>query len=107
MLENNDDFCGVVRTYHDKEKTKIFEEYFKMNGKIEGIYKSYWKNGQLCCEVNYIDDKREGIYKSYWDDGQLYKEVNYIDGKENGIRKLYFPNGQLWHEVNYIDGKIV
>jgi antitoxin component YwqK of YwqJK toxin-antitoxin module len=89
MSEINDDFCGVVRTYYDEEKTKIFEEYFKMNGKIEGIYKSYWQNGQLFYEVNYIDDKREGIYKSYWDDGQLYKEVNYIDGKESIIVNNY------------------
>ena len=58
MSENNDDFCGVVRTFHDKEKTKVKEEYFKMNGKIEGIYKSYHENGQLWEEVNYIDGKK-------------------------------------------------
>ena len=53
MLEHNDDFCGVVRTFHDKEKTKVKEEYFKMNGKIEGIYKAYHYCGQLSYEVNY------------------------------------------------------
>ncbi len=27
-------------------------------GKENGIYKSYWRNGQLECEVNYIDGKK-------------------------------------------------
>ena len=82
MSEINDDFCGVVRTFHDKEKTKVKVEYFKMNGKIEGIYKEYRDNGQLWNEVNYIDGKMNGIYKSYNYNGQLEKEVNFIDGKE-------------------------
>ena len=30
---------GVVRTYHDKEQTILKEEYFQLNGKINGIYK--------------------------------------------------------------------
>ena len=51
--------------------------------------------------------KKNGIYKSYYDNGQLREEVNYINGKENGILKTYHENGQLWKEVNYIDGKKV
>jgi antitoxin component YwqK of YwqJK toxin-antitoxin module len=26
--------------------------------------------------------KENGIYKSYWDNGQLLEEINYIDGKK-------------------------
>jgi len=50
-------FPGVIRTYHDKEKTKIKEEYFICNNKKEGIRKSYYENGQLEGEVNYIDGR--------------------------------------------------
>jgi antitoxin component YwqK of YwqJK toxin-antitoxin module len=95
---------GGFITHYDKEKTKVKEEYFKMNGKMNGIYKSYWKNGQLCTEVNYIDDIMNGIKKSYFPNGQLEEELNYIDGKKNGIYKSYWENGQLEEEVNYIDG---
>ena len=42
MHENNNDYCGVVRTYHDDAKTKLREEYFINAGKIEGIYKLYY-----------------------------------------------------------------
>jgi len=71
---------GVIRTYHDHEETHIRQEYFILNNKKEGIYKSYHYNGQLWKEVNYIDDKKNGIYKSYHENGQLEEEVNYIDG---------------------------
>ena len=49
---------------------------------MNGIYKSYHQNGQLCSEVNYIDGLIQGIYKSYWDNGQLEGEVNYINGEQ-------------------------
>jgi antitoxin component YwqK of YwqJK toxin-antitoxin module len=52
-------------------------------GKENGIYKSYWENGQIGEEVNYIDGLKQGIFKSYYRNGQLWKEVNYIDGKKN------------------------
>jgi hypothetical protein len=33
---------GLIRTFHDEEKTKLKEEYFIHINKKEGIYKSYW-----------------------------------------------------------------
>ena len=75
--------CGVVRTYHkpncnsrwcdcnNKNGTILKKEYFQNNGIIEGIYKSYYVNGQLYEEVNYINGERNGIYKSYRENRQL------------------------------------
>ena len=65
------DNTGVVRTYHDQEQTKLKTEYFQLNGKRNGIYKSYRNNGQLKEEVNYIDGKKHGIEKLYHENGQL------------------------------------
>ncbi len=45
---------------------------------MNGIYKSYHDNGQLWCEVNYINGLTQGILKSYYYNGKLYYEVNYI-----------------------------
>ena len=61
----------VVRRYYDKEKTKLYEEYYEVNG------------------------KKEGEYKQYWDNERLYNICNYIDGKINGEYKLYNENGQF------------
>ncbi len=83
MHENNNDYCGVVRTYYDNAKKYLGEEYFINAGKKEGIYKVFHSNGKLYKEVNYIDGLMNGICKSYHSNGKLEKEVNYIDGKKS------------------------
>ena len=55
---------GVVRTYHDKKKTKLKEEYFKIDGKKEGEYKSYYINGELKQKCIYITYKSTNFYRS-------------------------------------------
>jgi antitoxin component YwqK of YwqJK toxin-antitoxin module len=70
---------GLIKTFYDEEKTKLKEKYFIHENKKEGIYRSYWENGQLWEEVNYINDKKEGINRTYWINGQLLKKVNYIN----------------------------
>ncbi len=60
---------GLIRTFHNEEKTELKDE------------------------VNYINDKKEGIEKSYWRDGKLYSKVNYINDKKEGIGKTYHYNG--------------
>jgi antitoxin component YwqK of YwqJK toxin-antitoxin module len=92
----------VVRTYYDLEQTKLKEEYFEVNGKKEGMYKSYYFNGQLWIICNYIDGKINGEYKSYFDNGQLGIICNYIDGKINGEYKIYNMNGEF-KICNYVD----
>ena len=64
MSNNFDNFTGVYREYYDEEKTKLKSEVFMHNGKKEGIYKSYYSNGQLWYIYNYIDDKINGEYKT-------------------------------------------
>jgi antitoxin component YwqK of YwqJK toxin-antitoxin module len=55
---DNHKFTGVYREYFYKEQTKLKSEVFMNNGKMEGIYKSYYGNGQLKSEINYIDGKK-------------------------------------------------
>ncbi len=61
-------------------------------------YPTYHDNGQLCSEINYINDKMNGINKSYLYNGQLQSETNCIDGKRNGY-KSYSMDGQLEYDV--------
>ena len=42
------------------------------------------KNGKLLNICNYIDDKLNGGYKTYYFDGQIKEEVNYINDKKEG-----------------------
>ena len=62
-------YTGVVRTYYDLEQTKLKEEYFQVNGKIEGIKKLYYDNGKLSSIVNYINNYMDGEFKAYYSNG--------------------------------------
>jgi len=63
---------GVIRTYYDKEQTKLKEEYYQVNGKKEGEYKSYYENGNLLEHSIYDNGKKikdkmfKLFYQSYF-----------------------------------------
>ena len=90
----------VIRNYYDKKQQIIKEEYFVMNGKKEGIYKSYHDNGKLCKEVNYIDGKKNGLCINYYKNGDIECETNYINNNKEGIYRKFSNNPK---EKNYID----
>ncbi len=70
---------GVVRTYHDNEQTKLYQEYFIINDIVEGEYKSYHENNQLWNICNYINGKREGDYYFYNKKAELTTVCKYLN----------------------------
>ncbi len=71
-----------------------------------GIYKSYYENGQLKTEENYKYGKLEGVAKAYDESGKPKMEINYKNGIREGVVKFYNKNGKLKTELNYKNGKI-
>ena len=74
------------------------------NGKVEGLYKEYYKSGALWYEANYKNGKKEGLAKEYYESGALRGEANYKNGKPEGLVKEYYESGALKSEVNFKDG---
>jgi uncharacterized protein len=96
-----------IRTYHDNAKTQLKEEYYEVNGKIEGVYKKYYYNGQIYIICNFINGILHGEYKSYHKNGQLFNECYHVDGKLNGEYKQYHNDGQVWTIIKYVNHKKV
>jgi hypothetical protein len=86
---------GVITTYHDNEKTQINEIYFQIDGKMEGEYKAYHKNGKLFKIYNCINGLREGPFTSYYNNGQIAFTYNCIKGKIYGELKEFDSDGRL------------
>ena len=57
-------------------------------------------------QQSYKGGKLEGVYKSWFENGQLKQDHIYKDGKLEGVAKWWFENGQLNSEGNYKDGKL-
>ena len=88
-------YTGVVKTYYDKEETKLKEEYFLVNGKKEGIKKLYYIgegniNGKLSSIVNYINNYMDGEFKAYYSNGMIEMIANYNNGIMIGEYKTYY-----------------
>ena len=67
---------------------KAFDSFYK-NGKKEGICKSYfWKTNIPCLEVTYKDGKKNGAERRYDNEGNLAEEKYYLNDTETKKPKL-------------------
>ena len=78
-----------ILTYLVKNSDKIFEIGINYNAR------------------NYKEGKKQGLYKEYYKNGQLISVGNYNDGKENGLWKYYKADGSLRLAANYKNGVLV
>ena len=79
------------------------EEIQFVDGKREGIYKTYSSEGSWR-EIPFKNDKKEGEGRIYSPNGMILESVVYADNKRNGMYKKYSPkSGQLLLAENYKD----
>ncbi len=101
---------------------QLSSEWVEINGKREGIFKTYHLNNsniaeffdkskntddilKICVITYYVDGKINGEMKSYYKNGQLCSICSYIDDKRHGEYRKYYSNGQLEKTYNYINGE--
>lgn len=75
------------------------------NGKPEGLWTSFWRNGRTRAEVKYQNGRLEGAWVGYHENGQLESEGNYKDDKRQGIWAFYYDTGQLLAKGDSKHGK--
>jgi len=73
------------------------------NNKI--VKRSYFQNGALEFEAEYVNGKLDGKSTVWLDDGTLYSISKYSNNQPHGIWKKFHPNGKLMFEVNYEYGQ--
>ncbi len=72
----------------------------------------YWIVHKPYCEEklqegNYVDGKKEGLWRSYYSDGKLKSEITYRHGEKYGKAKTYFENGNIAEEGVWLIDKWV
>ena len=84
--------------------TNVYTEFPK---RFSGIYRRWFKNGQLEYEDNYKDGKLHGICRRWYKNGQLDCEDNYKDGKRYGICRGWSEFGGMAWEDNFKEGLLI
>jgi antitoxin component YwqK of YwqJK toxin-antitoxin module len=99
---NNEIYNGRIIDYY--YSGRIQGEGILKNGKLEGLRKMYYQNGNLSVERYYTNSISNGLEKEYYEDGTLKQKGLIINGKEDGIWEKYFPNGQVKQRTNLKNG---
>jgi hypothetical protein len=68
---------------------------------INGKKNTYYPNGQIEYEWNYVNGGKHGIQKGWHENGQLSFEQNYTSDHMDGKQISWYDNGNLQSENNY------
>jgi uncharacterized protein len=91
---------GKFIEFSEKGDTTTFGSY------TEGEMNGFWRitSGDTREEGSYTNDLREGIWKSFYEDGKLMYQGNYIQGNPDGKHVYYYPDGKIQEEQVYVLG---
>ena len=70
-------FDGIV--YENFVSNKL--KYSVKDGKKEGPYIEYFKNGELKRKTSFSSDKYDGPYQEYYENGNLYIKASFKNGR--------------------------
>tara|TARA_X000001036_G_scaffold383002_1_gene376036 strand:+ start:238 stop:756 length:519 start_codon:yes stop_codon:yes gene_type:complete len=74
------------------------------NGKPYGKFKFYHENGFLEEEGTFIDGIKEGNWKTYWDNGRLKRMGDWKNGRANGLFQFFNYDGELFKVETWENG---
>ncbi len=126
FLEND----TIFKEYYPDTEKLMFEGQIN-NGAITGIWKSYYKSGNIKNSVNYEDGKVSGeayfwydskpkvkraeatfeddlltgFYYEFYENGTQKAKIEYDDGVADGDAEFFYPNGKLKIEAEYKDNE--
>jgi antitoxin component YwqK of YwqJK toxin-antitoxin module len=111
-----DEYRHLIRkeTYlHGKLSDFTFDYHYLLNprkrviesktpykdGKINGLYTSYYKNGKIECEWSVRNDTLHGLMIHYYENGNINALFYVIKQLRDGLTKIFYKNGKLQSEI--------
>jgi hypothetical protein len=94
---------GCLLIFSCQKKSNVPES---PTGKLQGLHKYYYPDGELYLEVNFKDSIPHGSSKQYFKNGKLFEESEYVNGILHGISKKYYEDGTLSSEIPYDSGRV-
>ena len=87
--------------YYYRNPNIVEIEVEMRNGKRNGEFHRYYKNGQLDTRCVYENDSIEGVETMYTANGCKSQETTYLHGKKHGPHTAYHLNGSVKIEGGY------
>lgn len=96
---------GLYKTYYSNGNVKM--EVYSQNGKPNGVGKFYNERGKLLFEGTFANGVKVGTLYHYYPNGKVHNEMHYTDGVLDGIQQTFDKKGELTAEVTYKKGTAV
>lgn len=96
---------GAWVNYNLENEEPLLEQNYA-EGKPEGLWRTWFKNGQLRQEISFKDGVRDGAAKEWTSSGQPRVEANFREGKQHGVTTVWRRGGEVLKQV-YEDGKLM
>lgn len=77
----NKNIISVIRYRNNEIIDQENINRYNLNHEKEGIWREYYKNGNIKEEKSYVNDKLDGYYKTYGEDGNLIEAIKYKNGE--------------------------
>ena len=100
VLDENNDKHGAWIIFKNKTSQKLHEGNY-LQGKKEGIWKSFYLNGNIKSEITYIQGEKRGEAKIFYENGNIAEEGTWELDKWVGKYTSYYQNGKLSYLWNY------
>ena len=97
---------GIWKIYHLNSIVMQDESNYNM-GKLEGRHMTYYQNGNIAVEGDFIEDKKDGTWNWYYESGSLQCSVGYLNDKKNGSQIFYSESGFEAKEEVYENGELI
>jgi antitoxin component YwqK of YwqJK toxin-antitoxin module len=73
-----------VKTYWDKEETKLKEWYFLKVTRYHGLYQTWYESGQKSYSGNYVNGEADGLHERWYENGNKWEEAHWLNGELHG-----------------------
>lgn len=101
-----------ISTLNEGKVDGEFEHYYKngqlkeggffKNGKKEGNWKTYYENGIVSSTGPYLNGLEEGDWVYYFEDGKVKLKGSYLLGSKDKVWENYYETGILFDRITYI-----
>lgn len=92
-----------INQFRPKE-SKIVAKGQYTAGKREGVWTTYYLNGNKASESHYQKGELSGLKTTWYEGGQKLTESHYLNGKADGNSTSWYENGNKLVERNYSVG---
>jgi len=99
--------CGAGIHFFLNKDVALSYESNPLELNQEGVFESWYDNGQCMILFEYKHGKRDGICQRWYENGRIMEECWFKLGKKHGVYKFWWPNLQIMIECVYFEGRKV